>query len=72
MSVTYRRCFVCGADPAGRWKQPAMMIFIDPHHKNGNAKGARFHCREHVSAEKEKELQQRDLEGGWLRVGGLR
>jgi hypothetical protein len=56
------RCHVCPADPAGRWKNPAALIFIeDP----GAAGPRRYACREHISERKEAELQKREKERGF-------
>jgi hypothetical protein len=56
------RCHVCRADPAGRWRQPPAMIFID--HVNGEK---RYACRDHLSPEKEVEIKAREKERGLLR-----
>jgi hypothetical protein len=58
------RCQTCNADPAGRWKQPPAMIFID---SNSGAYG----CRDHLSPAKENEIQAREAKLG-LRKGELR
>jgi hypothetical protein len=66
MAVIYRRCYVCNADPAARWATPAKMIFIDLHHKdNRQDPGAKFRCREHLSAKREEEIARREYERGW-------
>ena len=74
-------CHQCDADPIGRWKQPPAMIFHDRYPnpaKLEKAKAAEledrgylFSCREHVTPQRERELQQRERERGWPE-GGLR
>ena len=44
--MTAIKCAVCNADPGGRWKQPAAMIFIDDHQSDS---GSKYRCREHLS-----------------------
>ena len=68
-------CHVCNADPAGRWKQPAAMIFHDRYEEDGSvrrdSKGRETFvraCRDHVSAKREAELLAREIDrGGELR-----
>jgi hypothetical protein len=50
-------CHICRADPIGRWRKPPQMIFID---------GDVYACRDHVSAEKEAEVQKRERERGFV------
>jgi hypothetical protein len=61
------RCHVCHADPAGRWKQPPAMIFIDPYREDGK----KYACRDHLSPEREDEIKARERERG-LKEGALR
>ena len=56
------RCFTCQADPAGRWKQPPALIFIDNHRKDG---GSKYRCREHLSAKREEEIQAAERAKGF-------
>ena len=51
----------CGADPGGRWGKPAL-IFIDNHRKDG---GSKYRCREHLSPEREKEIQASERAKGF-------
>jgi hypothetical protein len=55
-------CHICQADPAGRWKQPPAMIFIDS--VDGEK---RYACRDHLSPEKEAEVKERERKKGPLR-----
>jgi hypothetical protein len=59
------RCH-CGADPAGRWKKPAALIFINRmvEDKEGNAR-PEYRCREHVSAKREQEIQAAERSRGF-------
>jgi hypothetical protein len=52
------RCHACQADPAARWRQSPMMVFIEP----GREGPERYACRTHVSTAKEAELQAREKE----------
>jgi hypothetical protein len=48
------------------------MIFIDSRHKNGGKDpGAKYRCREHLSAQREQGIQTRELERGYAQ-GSLR
>jgi hypothetical protein len=60
-------CAVCQSDPAGRWKQPSTMIFID----GQSTDGSQYRCRDHVSPAKDEKLKARERELG-LPPGGLR
>ena len=51
------KCATGGADPAGRHGRAAM-IFIE----SGVEGPDRYHCREHVSPAKEKDLAAREKE----------
>jgi hypothetical protein len=62
------RCHVCKADPAGRLREPPMMIFIDGRQSTD---GSQYLCRDHVSPEKEAKLKAREKELS-LPPGGLR
>jgi hypothetical protein len=47
------RCQVCNADPAGRWKPPAM-IFRDPYWEDGSKRDHPVPaCRDHLSPKRE-------------------
>ena len=72
------RCRVCNADLAGRWKSPPAMIFRDRYRedgsvrKNENNQDIFVHaCRDHLSAQREKEIQEREKTLGWKK-GELR
>jgi DNA (cytosine-5)-methyltransferase 1 len=66
------RCDVCNADPAGRWKSPPAMIFRDPYREDGSARDDPVPaCRDHLSAKREKEIQEREKDRGWKK-GELR
>jgi hypothetical protein len=66
------RCRVCGADPCGRWKSPPAMIFCDPYQEDGSARDDRVYaCRDHLSAKREKEIQEWEKDRGWKK-GELR
>jgi hypothetical protein len=66
------RCHVCNADPAGRWRQPPAIIFIDPYQEDGGARDDPVYaCRSHVSPKKEEAIQARELGRGWP-IGGTR
>ena len=60
--MTAIKCAVCNADPGGRWKQPAAMIFIDDHQSDS---GSKYRCREHLSPKRAERIQQRKQERGW-------
>jgi hypothetical protein len=61
------RCHVCRADPAGRWREPPAMMFVDP-----SPDGDRhYFCRDHLPAKKEEQIKARERDLG-LPVGGLR
>jgi hypothetical protein len=60
--VSLIRCHVCHADPIGRWVQLPACVFVDPHRTDG---GSRYRCREHVSPQREGELQRRERELGF-------
>ena len=64
--MTVIRCAICDRDPAGRWEQPPVCIFIDRQDDRG-----RYFCRDHVSTAKEEELKAREKDRGWP-PGGLR
>lgn len=68
MSSKIIRCDTCGSDPAGRWKQPSAMIFIDPYQEDSNRWYA---CRDHLSAKREEEIRGREKDLGWKK-GELR
>ena len=55
------RCHACQKDPAGHFKQPPALIFVDPYAEGG----ARYACREHVPPRKEEELQQHEQARGY-------
>jgi hypothetical protein len=64
------RCH-CGADPAGRWKSPPAMNFCDRYReegsirKDGNDRDVFVYaCRDHLSAKREKEIQEREKDRG--------
>ena len=60
------RCNVCQADPAARWKQPAMSIYVDPYKPDGGIRNrAVFSCRDHLSVRREEEIQQRERAFGF-------
>jgi hypothetical protein len=61
------QCHVCQSDPYGRWRQPAMMIFIE----SPSEGAARYRCRDHVTKLKEEELQAREKALGF-KAGELR
>ena len=68
------RCEVCNADPAGRWVQPAALIFWDHYRENGSKRKDPdfvYACRDHLSAKGEEEIQKRERERGWKK-GELR
>jgi hypothetical protein len=66
MSVIWRRCFVCHADPCARWKSPPTLIFVDRYHRDDKAdKGAKYRCRAHLSPQREEEIQARERERGF-------
>lgn len=54
-------CFHCGADPAGRWKQPPALIFIDPYRQ---AKPV-YSCRADLTPQREAEIQAREKALGY-------
>jgi hypothetical protein len=60
------KCHVCGADPAGRWKKPAALIFINRmvEDEEGIAR-PEYRCRTHISAKRETELQAREAQRGF-------
>jgi hypothetical protein len=67
----------CNADPAGRWK-PAAMIFHDRYREDGSIRKDDsgqdvfvYACRDHLSAKREKEIQEREMDLGWKK-GELR
>jgi hypothetical protein len=61
----------CGADPAGRWKQPPAIIFCDPYLEDGSVRDVPGHaCRDHLSAKREEEIQRQE-KGHWKK-GELR
>jgi hypothetical protein len=62
------RCHDCQGDPAGRWREPSMMIFIDG---PKSTDGSQYRCRDHVSPVKEAKLKAREKELS-LPPGGLR
>jgi hypothetical protein len=62
------KCFTCGGDPAGRWKEPPAMIFIDGPKATD---GSQYRCRDHVSPAKDAKLKAREKELS-LPAGGLR
>jgi hypothetical protein len=71
------RCPVCGADPDGRWMSPPAMIFCDPCWEDGSKRKDDhgrdvfvYACRDHLSAKREKEIQEREKDH-WKK-GGLR
>jgi hypothetical protein len=65
------RCHICHADPCGRWKQPPAIIFHDPYGQSRAApNGFVYACREHLSATREGEIQERKKDH-WPK-GGLR
>jgi hypothetical protein len=47
-------CEVCGGDPAGRWAQPALLIFVNSPDDDGKP---HFRCRSHASPECERRIQ---------------
>ena len=55
------RCYICDADPAGRWKQPAMMIFSDPYREESPA----YACRDHLSPRRAEEIERREKDRWW-------
>ena len=60
------RCNVCQADPVGRWKSPAATIFYDPYREDGSARDEPVRARrDHLSAKREKEIQEREEDRGW-------
>jgi hypothetical protein len=70
MKVTIR-CWVCHADPAGfNPALPPAMIFVDRFREDENGK-PKYACREHLSPQREKEIQTRESIRGW-RPGELR
>jgi hypothetical protein len=57
----------CNADPAGRWKPPAM-IFRDHYREDDSKRDNPVPaCREHLSAKQEKEIQERERAASGLR-----
>ena len=66
------RC-ACGADPGGRWKKPAMCIFVDPYAKDAatSSRGYAYACREHLSMRRETEIKEYEAAHGWAK-GTLR
>jgi hypothetical protein len=60
-------CADCQSDPAGRWKKPPAMIFVDPY-RDGDDKHA---CRDHLTPKREDEIRVREKALG-LPPGGLR
>ena len=54
------RCFACHSDPIGRWRQPPRCVFVDQFQTDGQ-----YRCRDHLSAEREQEIQRREHEQGW-------
>ena len=65
------KCHVCGADPAGRWVQPAALIFIDEPppdpktHRRVARKPEHYRCRAHISPNREGEIQAREAALGF-------
>jgi hypothetical protein len=55
------KCHVCNRDPAERWKQPPVCVFIEPELEGEE----RYRCREHMSPTKEAELKAREKERGF-------
>ena len=67
------KCHICDADPAGRWKQPPAIIFIDPYTKGAGAseRGTVYSCRDCLSPKREEQIAERERTLGWSK-GGLR
>jgi hypothetical protein len=59
------RCHVCNADPGGRWVQPPALVFIDEPPRAKAREPEHYHCREHLSAKREAEIQTRERELGF-------
>jgi DNA (cytosine-5)-methyltransferase 1 len=50
----------------GRWKSPAATIFYDPYREDGSARDEPVRARrDHLSAKREKEIQEREEDRGW-------
>ena len=71
------RCH-CNADPAGRWKSPAAMIFRDRYREDGSVRKDEngqdvfvYACRDHLSPKREEEIQSLEKDHGWKK-GELR
>ena len=59
-------CHVCNASPVGRWKTPPAMIFCDPYREYRSARDEPVRaCRDHLSAKREQEIQEREKDRGW-------
>jgi hypothetical protein len=67
------KCSICGADPLGRRRSPAAMIFHDPYAEGAAASERSFFyaCRDCLSPQREREIAQRERERGFPK-GGLR
>ena len=66
------RCHIGAADPAGCFQQPPAMIFRDRYREDGSIRkddrgqDAFVHaCRDHLSARREEETQEREKDRGW-------
>lgn len=60
--IIQTKCGICDRDPAGRWVQPAAIVFIDNYRKDG---GSKYRCRAHVSAKREAEIRASERDRGF-------
>jgi hypothetical protein len=65
------RCHICHADPAGRWKQPPAIIFIDEPPGCIARDPSHYRCRDHLSPRREEEIRVREQARGFEK-GALR